>query len=123
MKQRIKKLFSQCGDWLRGGTAQPDDPGMEKYKAFYREELAEIKKNPEFYAHIFASDRFDQMVRDDERQWEETHGDSVSCDNIPAGNESERHQRTEQLIEMGKSYRSPSAEESFQREGPELGDD
>ena len=96
---------------------------MAKYREFYREELAQIKKNPEFYAHIFAIDRFDQMVREDERQWDETHGDSVSCDNISAGNELDRHQRTEQLIEKGKSYSPSTAEERSQREGPELGDD
>ena len=123
MKNTMKEFFAKCENLFRREKAQPDSPGMVKYREFFFEELAWVKKNPELAAHIFASDRFDNMIRDDERDWAERHKDSVSSDEISVGNESERHQRAEQMIEMGKSYSPPAAENSPQRDGPELGDD
>jgi hypothetical protein len=120
MKKQIAEFFSKCGNLFRRDEVQPDSPAMAKYREFFYKELEWVQKNPELAAHIFASNRFDDMIRDDEREMAERPKDSVSCEKNSVGNESERKQRTEQLIELGKSYSPPVAERCPEKDEPDL---
>jgi hypothetical protein len=120
MKQTLAKFFSNCEDLLRREQNPADYPRDARYEELFQDALKGIKKNPEFYAHIFAGDAEDRIIRDGEFGQAERPKGSISCNINSVGNESERQLGAERLIELGKSYRPPPTGRCPEKDGPDL---
>jgi hypothetical protein len=122
MKNSISRFISHCRELFYHPKYERTYSAHDSFQKSYRSSLKYVEKYGSCIAYDSALDweesksdeRWDAVLKTLEKQGIESKS-SVRP-------EMDRRRRAEELIEMGKSYSPPAAENCPQRDGPEWGD-
>jgi hypothetical protein len=123
MKNSISRFISNCRDLFYRQKFEPAYSAQESFQKSYLNSLKYVEKYGSCIAYDSACDweesKSDERLNAVYKTLEKQGIESKSS----LRHEMDRRRRAEELIEMGKSYSPPAAENCPQRDGPELGDD
>src|SRR5258708_29696138 len=103
MKKTIAEFLSTCRDLLHGEQNDHKSPEQASFEKSYRESLEYVETYKASIAYDMTCDLEEAKFRRKQDEIEQA---------------AERGHRTEQLIDLGKSY-SPAAERCLEKAGPD----